>query len=116
VARDASELISLLEGVRLAIVVDAAPDLGTPGSVYAFSPERLEQAAQNTLSSHGVSVGQALALARVIHADPAPEVHVVAIGIERPRRYVSEVSKRVAGAVPEAAAVILELLDQAAHA
>jgi len=74
----------------------------------------LEARGLASVSSHGLSVGQALALARATMSEAAsvPEVRVVAVTTARPVRGTQGLSPAVAAAVPRAALLALELATQ----
>jgi hydrogenase maturation protease len=111
-----SALIPLLDGpsVPPLVVVDAV--LADPaGQVIELSPWEIAARTLASVSSHGMSVGQALALAYATR--PAgvapPDVQLVAISIARPRRGDRTLSPAVAAAVPLAADLALARAMQA---
>jgi hydrogenase maturation protease len=106
-ARDASELVELVQHEGPVVIVDAL--LGEPaGRVVALAPEALSEAALTPLSSHGLSAGQALALARRLAPGAvSPRVVVVGVTIAAPRRYEARLSPEVAAAVGPAAEAAL---------
>jgi len=64
---DPGRLIGLWEGARLAVVVDAAhTHPGTPGRVHRLELDSGHLAPQSTTSSHGLGLGEAVELARVL--------------------------------------------------
>jgi len=109
IAPEPSALLPLLEGGAPVVVVDAA--LGAPaGQVLELGPEALASQAATPVSSHGLSVFQAIALARLISPGAvSPSIRVVAVTIARPERYGHGLSPPVAEAVPRAAERILTL-------
>jgi hydrogenase maturation protease len=110
VAAEASALVPLLETPAEVVVVDAMLDL-PPGEVREFAPEDLARGGPQPLSSHGVGVGQAIALARLLAPETvSPSIRIVAVTVMRPERYEHGLSPVVAAAVPRAAERILELL------
>jgi hydrogenase maturation protease len=108
-AADASALVDLLAGVRSAIVVDAVVGEHA-GAVRELAPAELAARAALPVSTHGLDVSQAIELARILHDGAAPEVRIVGVVIERPRRLGTGLSPSAAAAVPAAAARIRELL------
>jgi hydrogenase maturation protease len=98
-ASDAGALLELLDGGRV-ILVDAAIDAGEPGTVLSLDAGSLATL-DRPLSSHGLSVPDALALAQAFGRAPT-EVWVVAIAIAPPRIGDLELSPPVAAAIPEA--------------
>jgi hydrogenase maturation protease len=108
---DPSALVPLLDETHGRLVVVDAVLAEPPGEVRALDLAALETAALTPVSSHGLSVGQALALAAATRAPAAasPEVRVVAINIGRPTRGLPGLSPAVAASVPRAARVALAL-------
>jgi len=108
-AEDAT-LVSLLETCAPVVLVDAV--LGTPaGEVLELSPTDLARHGPRAVSTHGLGVPDAVALARTLAPDTvAPSVHVVAVTIERPAGYTQCLSPAVAAAVPRAVERVLGLV------
>jgi hydrogenase maturation protease len=100
-----SALLPLLEdGASPIVIVDAV--LAEPaGEVIDLAPAALETRGLVSVSSHGLSVGQVLALAQTTRSDAAapPPVRIVAITIAQAKRGAIVLSSQVAGAVPRAA-------------
>jgi hydrogenase maturation protease len=97
-------LLPLLEGARRVIIVDAALAAGEPGAVLVLHPADLETRPLSPVSTHGMSVGQAIALARALDPDKVcDDIYLVAIAAERPRGLAYGLSARVAAAIPAAA-------------
>ncbi len=101
-----SALVPLLEDGTPLILIDAVL-AHPPGQVLELSAEEL--AAHTTpLSSHGLGVADAIALARALAGGAAvAPLHVVAITIARPERHTEGLSREVAQAVPHAVARVL---------
>jgi hydrogenase maturation protease len=101
-ATDASQLVELVQWPGTVLLVDAL--LGEPeGRVVVLPPEALAQAALTPLSSHGLSAGGALALARTLAPErTSPRVVVIGVTISPPSRYAARLSPAVAAAVPAA--------------
>ena len=101
-----SALLPLLEdGASPIVIVDAV--LAAPaGEVIELEPAALETRGLVSVSSHGLSVGQVLALADATRSGAAPPapVRIVAVTIVRARRGALVLSPAVADAVPRAAA------------
>jgi hydrogenase maturation protease len=108
-AEDAA-LVTLLETSVPVVLVDAV--LGSPpGEVLELSPADLERLPVRPISTHGLGVAQALALARTLAPDRvAPVIRIVGVTIEKPTRYRQELSPAVAAAVARAAARVRALL------
>jgi hydrogenase maturation protease len=109
-ARDASELVALYAEVERLVLVDAVVDGALPGAVSVIDVERLDSASASAVSSHGMSVGQALALGSALYAEARTDVRVVAVSIARPHEYRAALSPEVEAAVASAAAAALAQL------
>jgi hydrogenase maturation protease len=75
---EATELIEALDGAATAILVDAVSSGGPPGTVHRL-PGAVLAAAPAPASTHGLSLGHALDLARALRRLPG---RVVLYGIE----------------------------------
>ena len=106
-AGDGASLLALLDGASRAVVIDAAVGAGPPGQVRVLRPGELP-AGVHPVSSHGLSVPEALQLARVL--DPALEVTVVAVSIAEAPIGAEGLSPPVTAAVEEAAARVRTLI------
>jgi hydrogenase maturation protease len=105
---DGAALIPLLETRLTVIVLDAVVGPGPVGEVLELDADALEGASERPVSTHGVSVAQALALARVLSPDAvAPSVSVVGVRIPPPHRYTEGLSSEVAAAVATAASLVM---------
>jgi hydrogenase maturation protease len=108
-----SALIPLLEDVRRVIIVDAAIHAGTPGTVRVVGPEEIDQNPLSSLSTHGMSVGQTIALARVLAPEKVcPDISLVAIAAQKPQGVMLELSAEVSAAIEQAARVALQLANE----
>ena len=111
-ATEASALVERLQSGIPVIVVDAMIGRGKPGDVIVLDAERLAGDVR-PLSTHGISVAQAISLARAL----APEsvsamIRVVGVVVETAKVGQTELSEAVAAAVPTACAKIHELLRE----
>jgi hydrogenase maturation protease len=105
-----SALIPLLEEAERVIIVDAALGAGAPGTVRVVCPEELDACPISSVSTHGMSVGQAIAFARVLAPEKVcPRIFIVAIAAEKPAGVVFGLSAEVAAAIDEAAHTALAL-------
>lgn len=105
-----SALIPLLENADRIIIVDAALDAGAPGTVHVVRPENIDACPLSSLSTHGMSVGQAIGLARVLSPEVVcPHVYLVAIAARKPQGVVWGLSDEVAAAISHAADTALAL-------
>jgi len=106
---DASVLLSLLEEGRKVVLVDAVLGPGKAGDVIRLRRESLTSEV-TPLSSHGVTVLQALDLARTLFGEAAAgAVEIVGVVIERPEASAGELSPAVAAAVGPAATLVASL-------
>lgn len=97
---DPSELVEYLQTEIPVVVVDAV--LGEPiGTVVELEPEKLDVTASG-VSTHGVTVAQAIALARSLGGAFPASLRVVGITIAPPTRFRLGLSPQVAAAVPAA--------------
>jgi hydrogenase maturation protease len=108
-----SALIPLLEGAQRVIVVDAALGAGAAGTVLVVRPEDVETCAISSLSTHGMGVGQAIALARVLAPENVcPDIYLVAIAAEKPAGVVFGLSVEVSAAIDQAAKLARTLVTR----
>ena len=109
--REPSALLPLLEHADRVIVVDAALGAGAAGNVLVLRPEEIQQNALSSVSTHGMSVGQAIELARVLSAESiCQDIFLVAIAAERPSGIRYGLSAEVEAALPRAVDAILRLV------
>jgi hydrogenase maturation protease len=107
---DASVLLPLLESGHRVVLVDAVAGGGPPGTVMQLDPAALGTG-PTPLSSHGLGVAEAIALARRLYGDAAvARLAIVGIAIERPAAHAVGLSPAVAAAVDPAAALAAELV------
>jgi hydrogenase maturation protease len=99
-----SALIPLLEDAERVVIVDAALGAGKPGTIRVVRPEEIDKCPISSVSTHGISVGQAIAFARVLAPEKVcPRIYVVAIAAEKPVGVVFGLSADVAAAIEDAA-------------
>ncbi|MFF4550109.1 hydrogenase maturation protease [Streptomyces sp. NPDC001435] len=80
---DPARLIGLWEGAALAVVVDAAhAHPGTPGRVHRLELDARTVARPSSTSSHGLGLGEAVELARVLGLLPGQLVVYAVEGAE----------------------------------
>jgi hydrogenase maturation protease len=100
---DASLLLALLPAGHRVVVVDAVAGGGPPGTVMQLDPAALGTG-PTPLSSHGLGVAEAIALARTLYGDEAvTRLAIVGIAIERPAAHAIGLSPAIAAAVGPAA-------------
>jgi hydrogenase maturation protease len=100
----------LLDGYQTAILVDATPRGGEPGTVYVIEPEPPDGAGGHTLlDAHGMEPDAVLSMLEVLGGSDAK---LLIVGCE-PADVQERIglSPRVAGAVEEAVTVVRELVD-----
>lgn len=109
---DATALVELLAEHELVVLVDAL--LGAePGRVRVLEEADLDGPVQ-AVSSHAISVPQAVQLARVLHPRAG---RLIIVGVEiAPPQPGAKLSLRVGAAVPEAAATVRRILEEHSHA
>ena len=109
-----SALIPLLEDSARVIIVDAALGAGAPGSVCVVRPEDLDTCPFSSLSTHGMSVGQAIALARVLAPEKVCQnIYLVAISAQKSHGVVLGLSAEVSAAIISAAETARKLAQDA---
>jgi hydrogenase maturation protease len=107
---DATGVMPLLETKDVVVIVDAVVGHPEVGQVLELDPVALggRSAGPRPLSTHGVGLVEAIALARVVSdAAISPRIHVVGVTISRPTRYTCGMSLAVMAAVPIAVRTVL---------
>jgi hydrogenase maturation protease len=107
-----SRLVSMLtDGADPVILIDAVLDAGKVGRVVVLDPQGRPKA--KLLSTHGVGVREAIALARTLEPQQvASRIAIVGVTIGRVRRSGEKLSDEIAAAVPKAAEQALKLARQ----
>lgn len=103
-----SLLVDLLPTVGRVVLVDAVVDGGPPGRVLVLDEAALAE--QPLMSSHGISVPQAIGLARALSED-CGEVVCVGITIAPPGPIAEGLSPEVEAVIAEAAQRVREIVD-----
>jgi hydrogenase maturation protease len=104
------DLVDYLRGYERTVVADAIKtEGGEPGTVYKFAADALKPTA-HLGHSHGVNLASALAVLSALELGAPREVTVVAVEAEWLYEFKEELSPRVAAAVEEAAAAVIEAL------
>ena len=102
-------LLNLLEGSRIAILVDAVRSEATPGTIHLLSGDQLEAFTGGTSSAHGWGVAETLALVQKLMPLIIPK-KLLLVGIEASDISLGEsLSPAVERALPMAA-LIIEML------
>jgi hydrogenase maturation protease len=102
-------LLNLLEGTRIAILVDAVRSDAKPGTVHILSGDQLEAFASGSGSAHGWGMAETLALGQRLMPSTMPQ-KLFLIGIEAGDISLGEsLSSEVELALPQAA-LFIELL------
>lgn len=105
---EAVALVPLLETDQPVVLVDAAVTGPRPGSVLDLTPEQLATTGVTPASSHGLGVGEAIELARILFPETlSPRISVVGIAIARPDGYRQGLSAEVLAAIPAAIEAVL---------
>ena len=111
-AADDSALVTLLATPAPVVLVDAVLG-GTPGEVIELGPEQLDARDVRPVSTHGLGVAQAIALARTLAPDTvSPAIRIVGITIAPPARYLQALSPAVAAAIPRAVDRVRALVER----
>lgn len=114
-APDGAALVPILETSQPVMILDAVVG-AAPGQVMALSPEELEAVARWPVSTHGLGVPEAIALARLLYgARCATVITILGVGIAPPAALRVGLSPEVAASVPQAAARALALLRSMPH-
>ena len=104
-------LLSLLEGCRYAILVDAVRSGAMTGTIHILRREQLESFQAGTASAHGWGVAETLELGQRLMPAAMPDKLVV-IGIEAGEISLGgPLSQEVEAALPEVARLIEQLLE-----
>jgi hydrogenase maturation protease len=99
----------LLEAGHRVVLVDAVAGGGPPGTVMQLDPDALVDG-PTPLSSHGIGIAEAIALARTLYSDAAvARLAIVGVAIERPAAHAIGLSPAVAAAVGPAAVLVAGL-------
>jgi len=108
---DPARLVELLDGIQRAILIDAVASDDRPGSIKCLTLEDLAVEPVTPLSSHGMSITDAIGLAHtLVPAAARCDVYIIGITIEPPTHYTHTLSAPVAAALPRAASLIYQLL------
>jgi hydrogenase maturation protease len=102
----------LLDGYHTAILVDAVPRGGEPGTVYVIEPDLAPAGAgdRSLLDAHGMEPDAVLSMLRTLGGG---DVKVLIVGCE-PAEVEERIglSELVAGSVDQAVALVRELVDK----
>lgn len=102
-ARDATDLIAHLSACDALLLIDAVRAPDPPGTILELELADLAASGRAPLSSHVLSVPDAVSLAAIVHPDrPPPPVWIVGVAIASVG-FGPELSPAVAAAVPGAA-------------
>lgn len=113
VVAEPSALVGELGEVERLVVVDAVVGAGAPGTVVVLELDDLGDEVR-PVSTHGMSLGQAVAIARILCAErDAPRVHVVGVAIDVVATERGAVlSAPIRAAIPRAAAAVRRLFER----
>ncbi len=105
-------LLSLLDGVKAAILVDAVQSHSIPGTIHILTENQVEALGEGPGSAHGWGVAETLSLGRQLEPSSLPN-QLVVIGIEAGQMNMGEaLSPRVQSALPQAADLIEQIVEQ----
>jgi hydrogenase maturation protease len=109
---DPSQLVAWLDGCDRLVIVDGFWNPAAPGQVRSLREHDLAEQPL-PLSSHGVSVQQALALGRAMGGErQCQDVHLVAVGIGETEPSAHELSDIVSRAVDIAVDRVVRLIER----
>lgn len=105
-------LLDLLQGVRVAILIDAVQSGAQAGWVHTLSPDQLAGFTHGAGSAHGLGVAEVLALGEKLMPSQMP-AKLILVGIEAGSLGMGEkLSPEVAEALPRVASLIEELVTR----
>jgi hydrogenase maturation protease len=108
-------LLGLLEGARVAILVDALHSGARAGSVYVLTENQLETFNNGSRSAHGWGVAETLSLGRKLMPSALPG-KLILIGIEAGQLILGErLSPEVESALPEVTRLIEQFVNMDPH-
>jgi hydrogenase maturation protease len=106
-------LLNLLEGARLAILVDAVHSGATPGTIHRLTEDQLEPFNSGSGSAHGWGVAETLTLGRQLTPYSLPP-EIILIGIEAGQLELGvALSAEVEASLPQVAQLIEESISAA---
>ncbi len=106
-------LLNILEGARLAILVDAVHSSATPGTLHRLTADQLESFGAGSGSAHGWGVAETLSLGRQLAPENLP-AELIIIGIKAGQLNLGEaLSPEVKTCLPEAVKLIEQCLNAA---
>jgi hydrogenase maturation protease len=110
-AQDSAALVPWLETQAPVVIVDAVVGDGIMGEVVELDAASIGPTGDRPLSTHGLQVREAIALARVLHGPHgATRVWILGVRISAPTRGARGLSPAVDAAVPRAAEALLAYL------
>jgi hydrogenase maturation protease len=106
-------LLNLLEGARVAILVDAVRSGATAGTVNIIDENQIESFSDGAGSAHGWGVAETLSLGRKLNPAKLPK-KLILIGIEAGQLSLGEtLTREVELALPEVARLIEQFVTSA---
>ncbi len=108
---DPTELIALVQRGGAVVLVDAVL-AAPPGAVMEIVPQMLSDRGPGRLSSHALTVRQALDIgaALAVEGSSPSALRIIAVAIDRPDPRAARLSPAVAAAVPAAARRVIACL------
>jgi hydrogenase maturation protease len=106
-------LLNILEGARLAILVDAVRSGGRAGTIHLLNQDQLESFNGGSGSAHGWGVAETISLGRQLLPSNLP-TELILIGIEAGQLNLGDkLSPDVASSLPEVARMIEQYISAA---
>jgi hydrogenase maturation protease len=106
-------LLNMLEGTRLAILVDAVRSGGRAGTIHLLTQGQLDTFNEGSGSAHGWGVAETISLGRQLSLTNLP-TELILIGIEAGQVDLGEkLSPDVASSLPEVARMIEQYISAA---
>ncbi len=114
-AHDGAALVPWLECDAPVVLVDALLGGGGAGEIVELDGTEIAAPRARSLSTHGLHVADAIALAHIVHGSRAtPRISLVGVAIHAPARGREGLSPAIAAAVPRAANAVLACLQRVA--
>jgi hydrogenase maturation protease len=109
-AEPSALITELFDGADCVVLVDAMVDGGESGRVVQIDLNETDPGGSRLLSTHGIGLLEAIALARTLNEGAMPRrIAIVGITISQPARYGTGLSEAAAAAVARAAQLALDL-------
>jgi hydrogenase maturation protease len=108
-----SELTSVLQTNDSVWIIDAVVGPYPPGTILELSAQQWQQEQVQSISSHGLSLGQVLELTKELYPTTCtPQVLLLGVAIDPPQRYQIGLSKPIQKALSDMIQLILTKLEK----